>query len=63
MKKEDYNDVPVTYCADCLSLRVKEEDGYLICGGCGNDVFDSAHVDDWDKRFQMRYDSKYLDWK
>lgn len=64
MGKEDYDKVSVIYCSHCLSLAVKEEEGYDICQQCKNDEFDLAddiHV--WENRFVRRYGVKYLDWK
>ena len=37
MTKEDYNNVAVVYCKDCLSLKVMDQEGYAICGNCGGE--------------------------
>ena len=63
MTKEEYNKVPLMYCQKCLSIKVKEEEGYSICGDCGNDTFEEDVINDWEYRFKLRYGVSYLEWK
>lgn len=63
MADNKYEKIPVVYCDKCLSLGIKEEEGYDICQQCRNDSFELA--DDifvWEKMFEEKYTVKYLAW-
>jgi ribosomal protein L37AE/L43A len=47
--KKRFNDIPVHYCSDCLSLKVLEADGVPYCEKCGNTVVNTASIEEWDK--------------
>ena len=36
LSKEEYNNEPVYYCSDCLSLRIRDIDGTEYCDKCGS---------------------------
>ena len=63
MNKEDYNNEPVHYCVNCLSLALKELDDIKveICLECGNSEFDSCSIDEWNKLFVKEYGKLFLD--
>ena len=58
---EDYNDEPVHYCKNCLSLRVKIVGGFDFCDECGSTNIETAHIDTWDKLYQERYGETFLE--
>lgn len=58
---EDYNDEPVYYCKNCLSLKIKIVGGYDFCDDCGSTNITTSHIDDWDKKYQERYGESFLD--
>lgn len=60
-KHDEYNAVPVVYCADCLSLRIQTVDGIDYCDKCGSTNMKEANIFDWEKIYEARYSSKYLD--
>ena len=52
-RKDDYNNVPVSYCKTCLSISIKNikspelAEGY--CASCGNTDIETAHVEEWEE--------------
>ena len=58
---EDYNNEPVHYCKQCLSLKIKIVGGFDFCDDCGSTSVDTAHIDDWDKLYQERYGETFLE--
>ena len=36
LSKEDYNNEPVYYCTECMSLRIRNIDGTDYCDKCGS---------------------------
>ena len=71
--KEEYNDEPVHYCANCLSLKIKRlndptpnefEDNELgYCDMCTSTNIKTTHIYDWEKLFQVRYGYRYTNRK
>lgn len=61
-KKNDYNDVPVTYCKTCLSLRLKiiDEPKVCYCGDCGNTEFGEETITKWEFLYEEKYGEKFL---
>jgi hypothetical protein len=74
-KKDDYNNVYVTYCKTCLSLHVKdvtfprkdkktgeaEKDVEIAyCVPCGNTELDSAHISEWEDMYEEKYNERFL---
>lgn len=59
----EYNDEPVTYCVDCLSLKIMTEDGIDYCDKCGSTNLKEANVFDWEKLYAAKYAGKYVDLK
>ena len=58
---EEYNNEPVFYCKNCLSLRVKIVGGFDFCEECGCTDIAQCHIDEWDKLYTARNGRKFLD--
>lgn len=61
-----YNDEPVYYCKDCLSLRIKElapNSEIDYCDECGSTNIEQTHIDEWSKLYEHKYKYKFLDKK
>ena len=58
---DDYNDEPVHYCKQCLSLKIKIVGKFDFCDDCGSTEIATAHVDEWDKLYQERYGETFLE--
>ena len=57
----DYNEEPVHYCTECLSLRIRPyEDGVDYCDECGSTEVSQSHITDWEKKYEERYKESYL---
>ena len=49
-KPIDYNDIPVYFCAKCLSLAILHDNVYGdYCRDCGSLDIRKAHIYDWEK--------------
>lgn len=60
---EEYNDIPVHYCKDCLSLKIKTVVGGLnldYCDECGGTNIEQVHIDKWRTIYKDRYGFDYL---
>ncbi len=56
MNKEEYNDIPVYYCKDCLSLNIRTMDEqYDYCGKCGSLHIGVSMIDDWKQLYEGKY--------
>lgn len=60
LSKEDYNNEPVLYCSECLSLRIREIDETNFCDKCGSTSIKEAHISDWEHIYALKYGEKYL---
>lgn len=63
MAKEEYNNEPVYYCNECLSLRIKtviSNSDLEYCDKCGGTDIRTAHIDDWRQKYINRYGFEYL---
>lgn len=59
----NYNDEPVFYCKDCLSLKVKTVYEGLdldFCDDCGSTDIEQAHIEEWIELYKQRYGFDYL---
>lgn len=50
MTTEEYNDIPVFFCARCLSLAIKTDE-YMgdYCPECGCTTIKEAHITEWQR--------------
>jgi hypothetical protein len=63
MDSSNYNDEPVFYCKNCLSLKVKMVATGLdldFCDECGSTDIEQAHIEEWRKLYRGRYGFDYL---
>ena len=61
--KEQYNNEPVFYCKNCLSLKIKTvmvDSDLDFCDECGATDIDKTHIKDWENKFKERYGFNYL---
>lgn len=61
--QHNYNDEPVVYCSQCLSLRIRDIDGVSYCDDCGNTDLKEANIHDWENLYFNKYSIKFLDKK
>ena len=58
---EDYNNEPVYFCKNCLSLKVKIVGGYDFCDDCGSTNIGTTHIENWEKLYEERNGHKFLE--
>lgn len=64
MNNEKYNEEPVFYCRNCLSLKirdVKHIDNSEYCDDCGSTDIETANIKDWEAMYISRYGHKFTD--
>lgn len=60
-KIEDYNNEPVYYCKNCLSLRIMDlNDKISFCDRCGSTEIGTCHIDEWKKLYKKKYGREYI---
>lgn len=62
-KHSKYNEEPVAYCAECLSLKILSVDGIDYCDKCGSTFIKEANIFDWERMYAAKYAGNYLDMK
>jgi hypothetical protein len=60
LNKEDYNNEPVYYCSECLSLRIRDIDGTDYCDKCGSTNIEQTHIQEWEQMYNRKYYGNYL---
>lgn len=63
LSKEEYNNEPVLYCSECLSLRIRGVDNIDYCDECGSTQVEETHIKDWEEAYKNKYGVKYLNTK
>lgn len=60
--RDDYENEPVHYCKNCLSLNIKElpEVNLDICGECGNTDIETTDMDTWTGLYNTEYGNAFL---
>ena len=61
MDKEEYNSIPVYYCAKCLSLNIKSVIGMDYCDSCNSTNVEQCSIEEWEKLHEKKYGYKLLD--
>lgn len=59
----EYNEEPVLYCSQCLSLKIRDTDNIEYCDQCGCTELEEANIFDWQRLYEERYGEKYLEIK
>lgn len=63
-EKQNYNDVPVFYCAHCLSLNiryVKGIDDSEYCDSCGSSNIEQSLIQDWETKYKDKFGHYFLE--
>lgn len=62
--KEDYDCIPVYYCEQCLSLRIKSVPGISgtdYCDNCNSTSIGKTDIHTWETIYETRYGYKFLE--
>lgn len=64
-KENKYNDDPVCYCSNCLSLSIKKLKNSEIeaCVECGNTDFEITDIFSWEKLYVEKYNTAFVEIK
>ncbi len=60
MTKEEYNNIPVEYCKQCLHLGIVIEQSEVFCKHCNSTQTETAQIEDWKKLYEAKYGEKYI---
>lgn len=63
LPKEDYNNIPVLYCKECLSLKIMGVAGMeeaCYCDKCGCTDIEQTSIEEWDKLYRAKHGFSYL---
>lgn len=63
LTKEIYDAIPVFYCKQCLSLRIKGlpgNDNIDFCDDCNSTDIESIDIFTWQELYKQRYGNYYL---
>lgn len=61
--KQEYNEEPVFYCKNCLSLKIKtvQVDSNLdYCDECGSTDIAQTNIEEWRDIYKNRYGTDFL---
>lgn len=59
-EKTNYDDEPVFYCANCLSLKIVADDVIGdYCMDCGCADIRQTQIEDWEKKYLVKYGTKF----
>ena len=59
---QQYNDEPVHYCTECLSLKVRVYSEKMdYCDECGSTDIKQTHITEWEKMYETKYKQNFLD--
>jgi len=61
--KEEYDKIPVYYCTECLSLKIRtlgDIPGNEYCDECGSTDIDTIDIFNWEKRYRHKYGHKFV---
>ena len=59
-KLETYNQEPVYYCVDCLSLAISTIDDDDFCNSCGSFNIAVTTIQEWEKLYENKYKHKFI---
>lgn len=61
--KEEYDEIPVSYCRDCLSLKVMNVLGMeeaCYCENCGCTDIAETSLEEWEELYKKKHGFKFL---
>lgn len=61
---DKYNEEPVHYCTNCLSLRIRQVNDMPdldFCEDCGGTCIEKIHIERWEKLYVERFGFRHLD--
>lgn len=63
MMENDYDNMPVSYCKRCLSLKILniKPDG-CYCEQCGNTDIGETSIQQWQEMYKATYGESFLDY-
>ena len=64
MEANYYDEEPVFYCRNCLSLKIRNIpsiDHSEFCDDCGSTDIEQCTIEEWEKMYIEKYGHKYLD--
>lgn len=62
--KDRYNRIPVFYCKNCLSLKIRDVEhieSSEYCDNCGSTDIEQANIKDWEELYKNKYGHYFLD--
>lgn len=62
--KEDYNKIPVHYCTNCLSLKIRRVAGLndaVYCDDCGGTDTKETSIEEWEELYKKKYGFTFLE--
>lgn len=62
LNQEDYNNEPVLFCSECLSLRIMSLDNTDFCDKCGSTNIVSSNIKDWEDLYFKKYNHKFIEY-
>ena len=62
-KLKEYDEEPITYCANCYSLKIKYEEAFDTdcCMECGSTTMRESSIEEWERLYEKRYGKKYVE--
>ena len=63
-KKEECNAIPVYYCRNCLSLKIRDVahiDNSEYCDECGSTDIRITQIEEWEALYKDRYGHRFLE--
>lgn len=61
LTKEDYNNEPVYYCSNCLSLKILSLSEHIdFCDECGSTEINTTSIYEWEELYKNKYKKPYL---
>lgn len=62
-RDNEYNQEPVLFCKDCLSLNIGGVSNVDYCNNCGSTSIESLSIFQWKALYRNAYGSDYLEIK
>lgn len=59
---EEFNEEPVYYCKECLSLKILAIDNTEFCDDCGSSDILQTNIREWEKLYMNKYNHKFIEY-